>query len=164
MSPGERARVFTVTPMNEEDARVVLAWRYPAPYDLYNPDPETLQDDVAHLSAPVNRYFSVRDAKRQLVAFICFGEEARVPGGDYRKGALDVGCGLRPDLTGQGLGPSIIDIAVRFGSARFGTTRFRATIAAFNHRALRATQRAGFTPVSSFDRPSDGRTFVILEG
>jgi RimJ/RimL family protein N-acetyltransferase len=149
--------------MTEDDARAILRWRYEPPYDLYNADPPAAPEDVANLTDAVNRYFSLRDSTGDLVAYICFGEEARVSGGDYSRDALDIGCGTRPDLTGKGLGPSIIEAAVRFGSTRYGATRFRATIAAFNQRALRASQKAGFVPVSAFDRPSDGLSFVILE-
>jgi RimJ/RimL family protein N-acetyltransferase len=141
----------------------VRTWQYDAPYELYNAEPDEVEAGADTLVDPANRYFSVRDERGNLIAFICFGAEARVSGGDYSDDALDVGCGIRPGLTGQKLGPSIIDAAVTFAAERYGVTRFRATIAAFNKRAQRASQKAGFEPVSSFTRPSDGREFVILE-
>ena len=163
VNSGAVGPVFTITPMTAEDARVILTWRYEPPYDLYNPTPESVAEDVVYLSDPTRGYFSLRDADNDLVAYICFGEEARVAGGEYRGDALDVGCGTRPDLTGRGIGSLIINTAVCFGRKQYRATRFRATIAAFNERALKASQRAGFLPVSSFERPSDGRTFVVLE-
>ena len=154
--------MLSVNPMSAGDARTIVGWRYPPPYDLYDLDSDTIEEDVEWFSDPANRYFSVQDGD-ELVAYICFGEEARVPGGDYDDAALDVGCGTRPDLTGQGMGPSIIETAVAFGRKRFGAYHFRSTIAAFNERALKAAQRAGFVPIGRFERPSDSRPFVVLE-
>jgi RimJ/RimL family protein N-acetyltransferase len=151
--------MFRVEPINERDAREIVSWQYPEPYAMYDLSP----DDAASVADPANGYFSVRDEAGNLVAFISLGAEARVPGGDYAEDALDVGGGIRPDLTGQGLGAQIIGLAVETGESRYGTRRFRATIAAFNQRAQRAAARAGFVPVSSFERPSDGLPFVILE-
>jgi RimJ/RimL family protein N-acetyltransferase len=150
-------------PMNEADAREIALWDYPPPYDLYNLDPKEIEGHVVALMDPENHYYSVRDKEGKLIAFICYGPDARVPGGDYSSDALDVGCGLRPDLTGQGLGPDVIRTAVEFGRDTWHPSRFRATIAAFNERAQKAAQRVGFQQVSSFERPSDGLPFVILE-
>src|SRR5947209_8693053 len=135
-------------PMTEVDAREIALWDYPSPYDLYNLDSDEIEDHVAALVDPENRYYSVRDKEGTLVAFICYGADARVPGGDYSGDALDVGCGLWPDLTGQGLGPNVIRTAAEFGRKTWHPSRFRATIAAFNERAQKAAQRVGFQQVS----------------
>src|SRR5690348_9615324 len=104
---------LAVTPTTRADAEAIVRWRYESPYDLYNPDPGTAEEDIAHFSDPANRYFSLHGEAGELIAYVCYGEEARVPGGDYGGDALDVGCGTRPDLTGRGMGPSIIQAAVR---------------------------------------------------
>jgi hypothetical protein len=36
-----------------------------------------------------------------VAGYACFGVEARVPGLAERPGVLDVGVGMRPELTGQ---------------------------------------------------------------
>jgi RimJ/RimL family protein N-acetyltransferase len=89
--------------------------------------------------------------------------DAQVPGGDYGEDALDVGCGIRPDLTGQRLGPTVIQTALDFGRRQWHPSRFRATIAAFNERAQKAARRVGFEQVSTFERSSDGLPFIIFE-
>src|SRR5579884_792904 len=98
---------FTIEPMTEATAREMLSWRYEAPYDFYNSDPESVEEDVAE--ALEGSQYSVRDARGELVGFLAFGECAQVPGG-HRAGAytgedvVDIGLGMRPDLTGKGLG------------------------------------------------------------
>lgn len=156
------ALIASSGPTTADDARQIVGWRYDPPYELYSLDPHTAEEDVAWFSDPANHYFSLRDDRGVVIAFVCFGEDARVRGGNYQLEALDVGWGLRPDLTGQGLGPSIIEMAVALGRERFGAHTFRATVAAFNQRALRAARKAGFVPTTEFERPSDRRPFVIL--
>ena len=39
-------------PLREEHARSVLAWRYPAPYELYNADPSRMDEDARWLADP----------------------------------------------------------------------------------------------------------------
>jgi RimJ/RimL family protein N-acetyltransferase len=151
--------VFTVQRTDERDAREIAAWRYTEPYAMYN----MALEDAELVADPASRYFSVRDERGDLIAFIALGPEAQVPGGDYSHEALDIGAGIRPDLTGQGLGAKIIRLAVETGVRLDGADRFRATIAAFNQRAQRAAGKVGFRPVSSFRRPSDRLEFVILE-
>ena len=63
-----------------------------------------MDDAITFFLAPKNGYLAVRDSEGALVGFCCFGFEGQVPGGDYSVDALDVGIGMRPELTGQGLG------------------------------------------------------------
>src|SRR3954468_17963344 len=95
---------FSFANMNDEYAREVLSWRYEAPLDFYNPRDEMLPYDVMRLTMPQNLYWAVFDEEGSLVAYFCFGREARVPGYEYEENALDVGLSARPDLVGTGVG------------------------------------------------------------
>lgn len=149
--------------MDPERAVEAVGWLYPAPYDLYNVSPRDAADAAVFMAEAGSGYHAILNEVGEFIGFVCYGEEARVPGGDYRPEALDVGCGLHPHLTGQGLGPKVIRAALRFGRERLGARRFRATVAAFNLRAQRATARAGFRESARFERPSDGLQFVVFE-
>jgi len=153
---------FTFHPMDGASARAILTWRYDAPYTLYNPDPGDIEEDVKVFQDPQNAYYSITDECGDLVAYCCFGAEARVPGGDYGADALDVGMGVRPDLTGQGQGLTYITAVLGFARCTFAPRGFRVTVAEFNKRALRGWEKAGFRPVQTFRRTQDGRAFVVL--
>lgn len=150
--------------MNVAFAHEIANWRYDPPYALYNlaADSAGADEAIRALADPSNGYFAVTDEREELVAFRCFGVEARVAGGDYSEDALDTGGGLRPDLTGRGLGLSVLQAGLSFGTERFHPIAFRVTVAAFNQRALRVCERAGFHVVQGFRRPSDGLQFAVL--
>jgi RimJ/RimL family protein N-acetyltransferase len=150
--------------ISEEDARAILQWRYEAPYSIYNPDPANLEEDLEGFLDPRYAYHSIATEQGELVGYCCFGPDARVPGGDYSRDALDVGAGLRPDLTGRGLGPGFLNAILDFAEEKFEPAAFRATVAAVNRRALRAWEKVGFQPVATFASRvhPDGLRFVVL--
>ncbi|HRE79724.1 MAG TPA: GNAT family protein [Opitutaceae bacterium] len=145
-----------------EHAEAVLSWKYPPPYELYSSLQPTSEESVAQLLAPELNYRAVLDENRGLIAFRCYGVDARVAGGAYEDEALDLGGGLRPDLTGQGLGKHVIAAAMAYAWDRFHPRLFRVTIATFNTRALKTYERLGYQKASCFIRPADGREFTIL--
>jgi len=141
---------FRFTPMTESAARTIVTWRYEKPYDIYNVDPEERESTARSLLDPVNRYFAAWSLE-ELVGFACFGSDARVPGGDYRgEGIVDVGLGLRPDLTGQGIGLRFVNAIVAFAAKEGRPRKLRLTVAVLNQRAIRVYERAGFRVVGSF--------------
>jgi RimJ/RimL family protein N-acetyltransferase len=155
----------TFRPMTETDARAILAWRYDEPYAIYNADPTAREEGIAALLDPANAYFAAVSPDDGVVGYCCFGPDARVPGGDYADpDALDVGLGLRPDLTGGGQGLGFVRAMLAFGRAHFAATRFRMTVAAFNVRAQRVYARAGFGVAGRFTRGGmpDGPEFLLL--
>ena len=156
---------LTFSPLDAGAARTILAWRYEGPYAVYNPQPPDLDVAVAILIDPANAYFAARDEAGVLIGFCCFGGDAQVPGGDYADTApLDVGLGLRPELTGGGRGLPFLLAVLALGRARFAPARFRLTVAAFNERAQKVYARAGFRPLARFLR-GEGATaseFLIM--
>jgi len=153
---------FTFHPMSEANARTIVRWRYGQPYDVYNMAPDKFEEGVQAFLDPQNTYYSISDDRGELVAYCCFGPDAQVPGGDYRANALDVGMGVRPDLTGRGHGLTYVKAVLGFARRTFAPAAFRVTVAEFNRRALRVWAKAGFQPVQTFQRDSDNRGFVVL--
>jgi len=153
---------FAFSPMTPEVAREVLGWSYSEPYDLYNEDPESSETTVRTLLNPAYRYCTLRTGSGELVAYCCFGADARVLGGDYTSEALDIGLGVRPDLTGHGQGRRFVRAVLQYASTKLPSAAYRVTIAEFNRRARKVWERAGFVERQRFRRLSDGLTFVIL--
>lgn len=104
----------------------------------------------------------MKDEVEELVGFCSFGEDGQVPGGDYHLDALDIGMGIRPDLTGRGLGINYVNSVLEFARGTFNPCRFRVTIAAFNQRAMRVWQKAGFRQESGFRHVESRREFVVM--
>lgn len=149
-------------PMDKESIHTVIHWSYEPPYDVYNLWNENHEEIAACLMAPENHYYQMLDEQDDLVAFCCFGEEGQVPGGDYRTAGLDVGLGVRPNLTGHGQGQDFAISVLKFGQGEFSPTMFRVTIASFNFRAIRVWRKLGFRHTQIFKRKRDKMNFVVL--
>ena len=171
MTP-ERAIAVTFRPVTEAEARDIAAWRYEEPYAFYNA-PEGAADDPEYLRElldPDNPYYAAIDSQGEMIGFLGVGAPAQVGTAEEREAAyrgedaLDVGLGLRPDLTGRGLGLAFVEAGLAFARERFAPTRFRLSVAAFNRRAIRVYERAGFRRVRALTLANSGgpREFVIM--
>jgi [ribosomal protein S18]-alanine N-acetyltransferase len=153
---------FTFHPLDENSARTILDWQYEAPYDIYDlasPEPaSTLQ----YLLDPQNAFYGIYGQQGQLEAYCSFGPDGQVPGGDYSTPALDIGLGLHPGLTGQGRGAEYVKAVIDFASSTYAPEQLRVTIAAFNSRALRVWEKAGFQMIQSFQGGRENMDFVIM--
>lgn len=146
---------FRFEPMSERHARAVAGWHYDPPYDFY--DWEADPADLAELLDPVqwqDRYFAVLGDLGDLVGFFaCFRREGNV---------IEVGLGLRPDLTGRGLGLPFLLAGLEFARRRYAPARFRLAVAAFNRRAIRVYERAGFRRGERYQHRTNGGVHEFL--
>ena len=147
-------------PLTSRQAEEIASWRYEEPYHVYDYRDQPADDVIRYLSDPACCIYAVL-REWELIGFRSFGADGTVPGGTYDEDYLDIGGGLRPDLTGQGLGEKILKSGIEFGAKKFGTNRFRVTVAEFNERALKVCKRVGFAEHSRFSR-GDGVCFIIL--
>ena len=144
-----------IAPMTQEDAEVIAGWRYEPPYDFYDADAD--HRDLAELLDPAqrgDRYFSARDAEDSLVGYFGFSRRDEVVG---------IGVGLRPDLTGRGLGQSFLEAGLAFARERFAPRSFKLAVATFNTRAIAVYERAGFVITRSFEHQTNGDLFSFVE-
>ena len=138
-------------------AAQIVTWRYPVPYDCY----DMTGASAAFIASSESGFYALTDLD-ELIGFRSFGADGRVPGGDYDDSALDTGGGLRPDLTGNGLGREAISTGLDFGRREFTPAAFRVTVASFNERALRVVRALGFRNAGSFAAIADGRRYEVL--
>ena len=124
-----------IEPASAETHAQLAGWRYPPPYDFYDGDIEPVLNP--------ERFFEARSTGGELVGFYYF--EPKPPD-------LDYGLGLRPDLTGRGLGLDFFLAGLAFARERYRPDRVVLHVAEFNERARRVYERAGFQVVSSHVR------------
>jgi ribosomal-protein-alanine N-acetyltransferase len=105
----------------------VGSWRYEPPYDFYDGDADPVLNP--------ERFYEALDQDGLLIGNYYFEKK-----GD----ALEIGLGMRPDLTGRGLGLEFLQAGLDFGRERFRPARIVLNVAAFNERAIKVYARAGF--------------------
>jgi len=147
-----------IVAMTPAYAAELTAWRYPEPYQGY----DLAGSDPAYFTDPANGFHALVDEAGTLLGFRSFGPDGRVPGGDYDDSALDTGGGLRPDLTGRGLGREAIAVGLAYGREQLRPAAFRVTVAAFNTRARRVVEQLGFVRQSAFHATTDGTEYLVL--
>ena len=140
---------FAIRPMAAADAHAVAAWRYPDEYSFYDADADA--DDLAELLDPAQwgqRYFAADElAQHELAGFLVVKLTGR---------AAEIGLGLRPDLTGCGLGEPFVRACLRFAAAALQAESYTLAVAAFNRRAITVYERAGFREVVRFEHFTNG--------
>lgn len=75
---------------------------------------------------------------------------------------VEVGLGLRPDLTGKGLGRAFLDAGMTFGEEHFSVGVWSLNVATFNARAIRLYEYVGFTPLHTFLQRTNGGEYEFL--
>ncbi len=149
-------------PLEKQHAVKILSWRYAQPYDNYSFNRQTYDADLSYLVEPNNHFFAIVNPCEALEGFCSFGADGRVSGGDYRIPCLDIGMGIRPDLTGQGNGRRYAQAIATYGTTRYEAKRLRVTIAEFNRRARRVWESLGFEATEKFLKTNSEMAFVIL--
>lgn len=148
--------------MSEKDAIKILGWKYDKPYDFYN---QVLSGE-AILELTSNRY-KVIELDNEIAGFYCTGKDAQVPAGHevdaYDANYLDIGLGMRPDLTGKGLGKAFLEFIMEEIGYEFGGN-LRLTVADFNIRAIRLYENLGFIKILDFSRGNTSFYVMVKEG
>jgi ribosomal-protein-alanine N-acetyltransferase len=142
--------------LSQEEAEAISEWRYPEPHSFYNwtADP----DDLRELLDPSLRgeaYWAVKNEAGELVGYFDFKPKDEQ--------TVEIGLGLRPDLTGRGLGGSFLAAGLEFARTRFAPARFVLSVATFNDRAIKVYERAGFTRERIYMHSTNGAEWEFFE-
>lgn len=151
---------YILQPMTGEDARAIAAWHYDGTYAFYDADQDP--EDLADLLNPASwtdGYIAAYGQAGELVGFFSFNRE---DSGD-EGGTVTVGLGLRPDLTGRGLGLVFLEAGLEYARRRYHPRTFRLFVATFNQRGIRVYERAGFIAVRTFLNRTNGSEYEFLE-
>jgi len=129
--------------MNQEYANAIVSnWHYDDVYSFY--DMAADEDDLK-MFMDTNNWHSIIKAvlneDDELVGWASFYTE---------NDEFWLSLGLRPDLTGQGLGTEFVSECVRYAISHYSPTNdtIKLAVALFNQRAVKVYQRAGFVETS----------------
>jgi len=155
-----------INPITPAEIATFVRWRYEPPVDMYNmlPDEESgdaYDEIMAYFLEPELNCCAILH-ENEFVGFCTFGLDGRVIGGDYSQPALDIGMGMKPELTGQKHGDSFIAAIIQYANQTFNPSHLRVTIAATNQRAQRVWKKAGFVQQEQFICPRNGKSFFIF--
>ena len=136
---------FKVQSMSRGAAQAITSWQYEKPYDFYNR--KATQKTIDWLLN--GSYYAVYDETGELVGYYCFGKGAQVPGGNpagayAATDAIDIGLGMKPELTGTGMGLAFTQAGVEYAVKHFAPAAIRLSVTTFNKRAIKVYERAGF--------------------
>ncbi|KOP82645.1 GNAT family N-acetyltransferase [Cytobacillus solani] len=154
---------FYIRRMTELFAVEILSWKYEAPYDFYNND--LCSDNIRELLNQT--YYAVVNDNDQLIGFFCIGSAAQVPIG-YEFGAysddhIDIGLGMKPELTGNGFGYTFLAYILQYINETYTDKTIRLTVAKFNHRAIHLYEKFGFKRKIEFKNNSTIFTTMLKE-
>ncbi|SHG33135.1 ribosomal-protein-alanine N-acetyltransferase [Streptoalloteichus hindustanus] len=141
--------------MADADAELVAAWRYPDEHAFHDPGADA--DGRAALLDPDARgdaFWAVDSGSAGLVGYYSFARD---------HGDLEINLGLRPDLTGHGLGAAFLAAGLDFARDHFAPTRFVVWVATFDARAITVSERAGFRHGRVRTRAARGTEWEFLE-
>jgi [ribosomal protein S18]-alanine N-acetyltransferase len=120
-------------------ASEVAGWRYEPPYDFYDLASDPADEAAMRDPARAGHCRAVLSESDRLEAFWYF---------DWHGDVVEVGIGLRPDLTGRQLGESFLRAQLDYASHSWQPEIFRLFVAAWNERAIRLYERLGFHEVA----------------
>lgn len=125
--------------MSQKEAlEIAQVWKYPPPFDFYDMTADI--EDYEEIISPAKRgehYFSIKQ-EGELVAFFCIFIF------ENKSDEFEFGIGLRPDLTGQGLGLTYNQLVINYIRENYLVKKIWLSVADFNLRATKVYERAGF--------------------
>ncbi|MBY0595409.1 GNAT family N-acetyltransferase [Bacillus bingmayongensis] len=147
---------YTFEVMTQEQAEeIAYHWHNEGKYSFY--DMEADQEDLAEFLNPTIRgetTFAVSE-NNQLVGFFSFTKV------DIH--TVDIGLGMKPKLTGNGLGLAFIKAGLAFGEKKYQPKYITLSVATFNERAIKVYKEAGFDGVGTFIQRTNGSQFEFLK-
>ena len=149
---------YKFLPMNTEYAHeIAYQWKYDGVYAFY--DITADHDDLREFLDEnywAERYFAVLNEQDGLVGYYLY---------TFEYGIMWIGFGLKPSLTGRGLGGEFVGAGIDFGVKRFGYTQnsIMLAVASFNHRAIKLYKKIGFKPIGTYMQKTNGGEYEFVK-
>ncbi|MDX8361476.1 GNAT family protein [Cytobacillus sp. IB215316] len=146
---------YDFTKMSQKQAEdIALNWHYDGDYSFY--DMEADQEDLAEF-LDVNKrrdYYYVVKKENEIIGFMSFIETAT--------SIVDIGLGLKPKLTGHGLGLDFLRAGLNYAKTKYKPQKITLSVAIFNKRAIKVYKKAGFVEGRAFMQNTNGGSFEFI--
>lgn len=137
----------------KEAENIASNWHYEDNYSFY--DIAADEEDLAEFLNPQERgdkYFSVK-INNELIGFFCFV---------YENDCVDIGLGMKPELTGKGLGMDFLKAGLSYAISKYNPENIMLSVATFNERAIKLYKKVGFESTGSFMQDTNGSRYEFL--
>lgn len=147
---------YKFTIMTQKQAEeIAYNWHYAGEYSFYD-----LQADLEDFNEFIN------PEKRGESTFVVEDGEGVIGYFSLNKTdstTIDLGLGMRPDLTGNGMGLAFLKEGLAFVRSEYNPEKFTLSVAVFNQRAIKVYKKAGFVEVNTFMQDTNGGSFEFLK-
>ncbi|WP_430791238.1 GNAT family N-acetyltransferase [Virgibacillus flavescens] len=146
---------WNFTQMTQNQAEdIAYNWHYDGEYSFY--DIQADEEDFQEFIDPGLRgeSFYVVEDNGELIGFFNFtGKQANT---------IEVGLGMRPDLTGKGIGLGFIEAGIEFAESNYCPDKLTLSVAIFNQRAIKVYKKAGFKEMDTFMQDTNGSRYEFV--
>ncbi|WP_459501480.1 GNAT family N-acetyltransferase [Bacillus sp. C1] len=147
---------YTFEVMTQKQAEeIAYHWHYEGKYSFY--DMEADQEDLAaflDFKIRGETTFAVSE-NGQFVGFFSFHKI------DIH--TVDIGLGMKPNMTGNGLGLAFIKEGLAFCERKYQPKYITLLVATFNERAIKVYRKVGFEAIGTFIQKTNGGHFEFLK-
>ena len=146
-------RIKKITQEQAED--IAYNWHYEGDYSFY--DMETDQEDLQAFLNPKIRGDSIFAVTKnyELVAFFSITTVA--------ERTMEIGLGMKPSLTGKGLGFDFLKNAIDFVMIYYPCEKITLSVATFNLRAIKLYRKVGFKDTHTYMQATNGGIYEFLK-
>ncbi|WP_207655741.1 GNAT family N-acetyltransferase [Vallitalea okinawensis] len=143
-------------PMTQAYAsEIAYEWKYDGEYAFY--DMTADEEDLQLFLDPKQweNLFAVVNEENELIGFYSYF---------YNNEILELGFGMKPQLTGKGLGSEFVFSGIQFAQKHFKYEQdyIMLSVAKFNKRAIKAYEKLGFKPVKEFIQETNGGQYEFI--
>lgn len=147
---------YKLEEMTQEQAEdIAFNWHYNGEFSFY--DMESDKEDLVEFLDPHQRgnsNFVVMNGT-EVIGFFTFNK--------VTQNTIDLGLGMRPDLTGNGNGLGFLIAGLDFAKAKYNPEKITLSVATFNQRAIKVYRKLGFEEVETFIQDTNGRRYEFLK-
>lgn len=152
---------YNFVPMNKEYCHeIAYDWKYEGIYSFYDmtADEEDFQEFLKEENWKGHNfaYFAVLNNESELIGYYSYYFEDDI---------MWIGFGLKPELTGRGLGTEFVTAGIDFlvEKCNYEKSYIMLAVAIFNKRAIRAYEKIGFRAVDKYMQKTNGGEYEFIK-